>query len=194
MIAGTSARAPQRHPFGGWLTAGSADYFRRVTADLGQPSLAVALHVSTLGRTVLDLARTMLHDEDLRGAAQGLVPDRGSGLELANSLLLLAGLVAAPAPERALVLHEESWEITHHGRTLALTIAQYRLLRELVVSAEHTVGARHLATTMFGTGHREHDRVAAHVKRLRRRLVDVGVDDARIDTVRGVGYRLTYDS
>ena len=47
---------------------------------------------------------------------------------------------------------------------------------------------------MFGTGHRERDRVAAHVKRLRRRLVDEGVADARIDTVRGVGYRLSWDS
>lgn len=154
----------------------------------------MALHVSTLGRTVLDLARTMLHDEDLRVAAQGLQPDNISGLELANSLLLLAGLVAAPAPERALVLHEESWEISHHGRTLVLTIAQYRLLRELIVSADHTVSARHLAAIMFGTGHRERDRVAAHVKRLRRRLVDEGVADARIDTVRGVGYRLSWDS
>jgi hypothetical protein len=163
-----------------------------VTADLGQPSLAVALHVSTLGRTVLDLARTMLDDADLGGAAQGLTPDNGYGLELANSLLLLAGLVAAP--ERALVLHEESWEISHHGRALALTITQYRLLRELVVSADHTVGAHHLASIMFGTGYRERDRVAAHVKRLRRRLVDEGVADCRIDTVRGVGYRLTWDS
>ena len=45
---------------------------------------------------------------------------------------------------------------------------------------------------MFGSGHREHDRVAAHVKRLRRRLVEEGVTGCRIDAVRGVGYRLTW--
>ncbi len=168
------------------------DYLQRVTADLGQPSLAVALHVSTLGRTVLDIARTMLDDQARRVAGQGLTPDGEYGLELAKSLVMLAGLVSAP--ERALVLHEESWEISHHGRTLVLTIAQYRLLRELMVSANHTVRAQRLAGIMFGSGYRERDRVAAHVKRLRRRLAEEGVDSCRIDTVRGVGYRLAWVS
>ena len=45
---------------------------------------------------------------------------------------------------------------------------------------------------MFDSSHHEHDRVAAHVKRLRRRLVEEGVTGCRIATVRGVGYRLAW--
>jgi len=45
---------------------------------------------------------------------------------------------------------------------------------------------------LFQSSHREQDRVAAHVKRLRRRLVDKDVAGARITAVRGVSYRLTW--
>ena len=94
-------------------------------------------------------------------------------------------------PDPRLVVHEESWEISHAGRVLVLTIAQYRLLRELVRATDHTVLTDHLAQIMFRSSHREQDRVGRHVKRLRR-LVEEDVVGARITAVRGVGYRLTW--
>jgi len=158
-------------------------YPQRVTADLGQPSLTAAVHVGTLARALLDLS----------GA--GAAVQAGSGesawsLDLARNLLALAGGSALADPR--LVVHDESWEISHAGRVLVLTIAQYRLLRELVRATEHTVLTDHLAQIMFRSSHREQDRVAAHVKRLRRRLVEEDVVGARITAVRGVGYRLTW--
>ena len=109
--------------------------------------------------------------------------------DIATSLAEIAG-VAPPGIGCLLAVHEASWEISYDGRTLALTVAQFRLLRELVLSANHTVRTEHLAMAMFRSSHRETERVAAHVKRLRRRLSSQGVTSYRIDTVRGVGYRL----
>ena len=156
-------------------------YLQRVVADLGSTSLAAAVHVSTLARALLDVLG--------RGADATRGPvDMAWSLDVARQLLDGVSLTAqAPGP---LVVHEDCWEISHAGRSLALTIAQYRLLKELLDADRHTVRTHQLAAIMFGSGHREHDRVAAHVKRLRRRLVDEGVTDCRIDAVRGVGYRL----
>jgi DNA-binding response OmpR family regulator len=103
----------------------------------------------------------------------------------------MAGL-ATVARERPLVVNEACWEITHAGRPLSLTITQYRLLRELVLADEHTVPTPHLARVLFGSSHHEHDRVAAHVKRVRRRLLGECVTGCRIDAVRGFGYRLAW--
>ena len=43
---------------------------------------------------------------------------------------------------------------------------------------------------VLGSSYRDRDRIAAHVKRRRRRLLEHGVDDYRLEAVRGVGYRL----
>jgi DNA-binding response OmpR family regulator len=153
--------------------------FQRVTPELGTPSLVAAVHVTTLARTLLDILA--------RGTGPGSGPvDMAWSLDVARQLLEAGQLVDA----RTLVVHEDSWEITHAGRALALTVAQYRLLKELLQADQHTVRTHRLAAIMFGSGHREHDRVAAHVKRLRRRLQEEGITDCRIDAVRGVGYRL----
>jgi DNA-binding response OmpR family regulator len=95
---------------------------------------------------------------------------------------------------RPLVLDEEAWEVTSNGLVLRITLTQYRLLGALLRADTRTVPTRHLATLMFGSAYRETERVAAHVRRLRRRLVEEEVDGCSLDTVRGVGYRLTWTS
>ncbi|WP_159081281.1 winged helix-turn-helix domain-containing protein [Nocardioides sediminis] len=99
------------------------------------------------------------------------------------------------APPRArLVLDEEHWEVTRNGLALQITLTQYRLLCALLRAETRTVPTRRLAALMFGSAYHETERVAAHVRRLRRRLVEEDVDCCSLDTVRGVGYRLTWTS
>ncbi len=80
-------------------------------------------------------------------------------------------VVAAPR----LTVHDEAWEVTHEGRALSLTVLQYRLLRQLVTTWGRTVPVPRLAEAMFGVPFADHQRVIAHVKRLRRRLIEQGV-------------------
>ncbi|MCF6376448.1 winged helix-turn-helix domain-containing protein [Nocardioides KLBMP 9356] len=129
---------------------------------------------------------------------------RAWAVQQAGQLLSMAAVAAAPAaaplvptpvPARSrLVLDEEHWEVRHRDLALRITLAQYRLLGALIRAETHTVPTRHLALVMFGSAHRETERVAAHVRRLRRRLVEEHVDCCSLDTVRGVGYRLTWTS
>ena len=89
-----------------------------------------------------------------------------------------------------LTVHDEAWEVTHEGRALSLTVLQYRLLRQLVTTWGRTVPVPRLAEAMFGVLFADHQRVIAHVKRLRRRLIEQGVAGCRIETVRGIGFRM----
>lgn len=124
-------------------------------------------------------------------------------VQQAEQLLTMAA-VAAPlvlpavpvSPDlsgaRRLVLDEDHWEVRHDELVLQLTLAQYRLLRALMLADSRTVPTRHLSALMFGSAYRETERVAAHVRRLRRRLAEEQVDCCSLDTVRGMGYRLTW--
>lgn len=102
--------------------------------------------------------------------------------------LVAAAEVAVVA--RRLLVDEDAWEVSHEGRALTLTPFQYRLLRELVSAWGRTVPLPRLAKAMFGVHHAEQQRVTAHVKRLRKRLAEQGVDGFRIEAVRGIGFRL----
>lgn len=53
-----------------------------------------------------------------------------------------------------------------------------------------TVPLPRLAEAMFGAPFADQQRVIAHVKRLRRRLIEQGVCGCRIETVRGIGFRM----
>lgn len=107
----------------------------------------------------------------------------------------LAAALPTPVPLEpgflaTLVIREDAWEVSHDGRTLSLTLLQYRLLRQLVATWGHSVPVSRLAEAMFGVPFADHQRVVAHVKRLRRRLAEQGVLTCRIETVRGIGFRI----
>lgn len=173
-----------------------------MTLDLGIGPTAPATDQSharaALAQALLEAARGHI-DSD---AAQEWA------VQQARQLLAIAGAappsvappVSPPAPPPVLgprgrlVLDEEHWEVTRNGLALQITLTQYRLLCALLRAETRTVPTRHLAALMFGSAYRESERVAAHVRRLRRRLVEEDVDCCSLDTVRGVGYRLTWKS
>jgi len=125
-------------------------------------------------------------------AAQAWAAEQARQLLSWDTTVVPEVVASVVRPARPLVLHEEAWEVTNNGLVLRITLTQYRLLGALLRADSHTVPTRHLATLMFGSAYHETERVAAHVRRLRRRLVEEQVDGCSVDTVRGVGYRLTW--
>ena len=145
-------------------------------------SLALALtEIGVLGHRIRTLALDPPDDADESWA-----------LDQLRDLIQAVGTAPPPLPRLRVV--DLRWEVTYDGSALVLTSAQFRLMRVLVAAAGATVLVHDLASAAFGSSYHDRDRIAAHMKRLRRRLLDQGVVDYRLEAVRGVGYRLVTDS
>jgi two-component system OmpR family response regulator len=84
-----------------------------------------------------------------------------------------------------LIRHRCAW----HDRELTLTVSEFALLRVLLAAPGRVFERAQLVEQAYGPGHYVADRtVDSHIRRLRKKLVDAGVD--AIETVYGVGYRV----
>lgn len=106
-----------------------------------------------------------------------------------------AVLRRAHAPKRAetppLDLDEERFEARVQGRPLALTPVEFRLLRKLAAQPGRVFSRGQLMDALYVDHRVVSDRtVDSHVKNLRRKLADAGVDP--ITSVYGIGYRLEW--
>ncbi|HEY3237856.1 MAG TPA: response regulator transcription factor [Polyangiaceae bacterium] len=80
------------------------------------------------------------------------------------------------------------------GRTLELTRVEFDLLATLLESPGRVFTRVQLIDRVWGDGFAITDRtVDSHVKSLRRKVGESGADPGLIETVRGVGYRVTDD-
>ena len=96
-----------------------------------------------------------------------------------------------PAPS-SIVLDEERYEVRVHGRGLALTPVEFRLLRKLNLQPGRVFSRTQLIDALYEDHRVVSDRtVDSHVKNLRRKLSEAGVDP--IESVYGIGYRLAWD-
>jgi hypothetical protein len=76
------------------------------------------------------------------------------------------------------------------GRRIELTLSEHRILA-LLVSADREVSGEELVEHLWGSYHSGGERaVQVHVSNLRRKLDPENAHTPRIETVRGVGYRL----
>jgi two-component system response regulator BaeR len=92
-----------------------------------------------------------------------------------------------------IVLDEEAFEARVLGRPLTLTPVEFRLLRRLVAQPGRVYSRSQLIDSLY-LDHRivSERTVDSHVKNLRRKLADAGIDP--IESVYGVGYRLVWDA
>jgi two-component system response regulator MprA len=89
-----------------------------------------------------------------------------------------------------LVMNPAAHAVSADGHTIALTPTEYRLLAKLAAHPEEVVRRRELTLAAWPDGAIVHDNTLdAYVARLRRKLRELGRDDALV-TVHGVGYRL----
>lgn len=103
-----------------------------------------------------------------------------------------AVLRRARAPEdhaiEAVVLDENRFEARVHGQPLALTPVEFRLLGKLASQPGRVFSREQLICALYADHRVVSDRtVDSHIKNLRRKLLDAGVDP--IAAVYGIGYR-----
>jgi DNA-binding response OmpR family regulator len=80
------------------------------------------------------------------------------------------------------------------GRALDLTRVEFDLLATLLASPGRVFTRAELIDRVWGDGFRITDRtIDSHVKALRKKIGEAGADASWIETVRGVGYRLSDD-
>jgi two-component system catabolic regulation response regulator CreB len=84
---------------------------------------------------------------------------------------------------------------TVRGEPLELTRVEFDLLGHLLSGAGRVLSRSQLIDRVWGSGFALSDRtVDSHVKSLRKKIADAGGDPNWIETVRGVGYRMTESS
>jgi two-component system response regulator BaeR len=98
---------------------------------------------------------------------------------------------AAPHAEPPFVLDDARFEARVHGKALTLTPVEFRLLKKLAAQPGRVFSRTQLIDALYLDHRIVSDRtVDSHVKNLRRKLAEAGVD--AIGSVYGVGYRLEW--
>ena len=103
-----------------------------------------------------------------------------------------AAPASAPAPAMPLSVDEATRRAYVHGREVELTRVEFDLLACLLAAPGRVFTRAQLIDRVWGDGFAISDRtIDSHVKGLRRKVESGGGDPAFIETVRGVGYRVT---
>jgi two-component system response regulator BaeR len=98
---------------------------------------------------------------------------------------------SSPGTEPSIHLDEERFEARVQGKALALTPVEFRLLRKLVAQPGRVFSRAQLIDSLYVDHRVVSDRtVDSHVKNLRRKLAECGVDP--VASVYGVGYRFEW--
>jgi two-component system catabolic regulation response regulator CreB len=91
-----------------------------------------------------------------------------------------------------LTVDESTRRAQVHGRTIDLTRVEFDLLSCLLAAPGRVFTRAQLIDRVWGDGFAITDRtIDSHVKALRKKVSEAGGDAALIETVRGVGYRVT---
>ena len=107
-------------------------------------------------------------------------------------VLPLNGNQATSGPPPAITTNEETRRAQVSGQPLELTRVEFDLLASLLSSPERVFTRAQLIDRVWGDGFAISDRtVDSHVKSLRRKVGEAGGDPGLIETVRGVGYRIS---
>jgi DNA-binding response OmpR family regulator len=94
----------------------------------------------------------------------------------------------------ALVLDDSRHQVTHDGRPVDCTPAEFRILRELVGRPQHVFTRARLLESAFGFDHGALERtIDAHMMNLRRKLEPDPRAPRHLVTVYGVGYKFVPD-
>ena len=98
----------------------------------------------------------------------------------------------AGGPPPAITANEDTRRAQVNGQPLELTRVEFDLLASLLASPGRVYTRAQLIDRVWGDGFAISDRtVDSHVKSLRRKVGDAGGDSGIIETVRGVGYRVS---
>jgi len=97
-----------------------------------------------------------------------------------------------PAPVPLITADEQTRRAAVAGQSLELTRVEFDLLVRLLENPGRVYTRAQLIDSVWGDGFAISDRtVDSHVKSLRKKVGEAGGDPGLIETVRGVGYRVT---
>ncbi|MGH7330286.1 MAG: response regulator [Polyangiaceae bacterium] len=97
----------------------------------------------------------------------------------------------APAQATRIELDDERFEARVRGQPLVLTPVEFRLLRKLTAQSGRVYSRQQLMDALYSDHRVVSDRtVDSHVKNLRRKLAELGVDP--IASIYGLGYRFEW--
>jgi DNA-binding response OmpR family regulator len=100
-----------------------------------------------------------------------------------------------PEPELAIAVDRIGRQATFGGRSLELTRVEFDLLAALSENPGKVYTRAEFIEQVWGSGFALTDRtIDSHIKSLRRKLTDAGGRATWIQTVRGVGYRISTSS
>jgi two-component system catabolic regulation response regulator CreB len=103
-----------------------------------------------------------------------------------------AAPVSAPPASVPLTADEATRRATVHGRLMDLTRVEFDLLACMLGAPGRVFTRAQLIDRVWGDGFAITDRtVDSHVKGLRKKVAEAGGDAGLVETVRGVGYRVT---
>jgi DNA-binding response OmpR family regulator len=99
---------------------------------------------------------------------------------------------ASAGDEARLRADPETRRAEADGRPIDLTRVEFDLLATLLENPGRVYTRAQLIDRVWGDGYAISDRtVDSHIKSLRRKLSDVGAEPGLVETVRGVGYRIS---
>jgi two-component system catabolic regulation response regulator CreB len=101
-------------------------------------------------------------------------------------------LSAPDAPSQALSLDASTRRARANGSSLELTRVEFDVLSCLLEQPGRVYSRAELIGRVWGSGFAITDRtIDSHVKALRKKVAEAGAEPGLIETVRGVGYRVT---
>jgi two-component system alkaline phosphatase synthesis response regulator PhoP len=86
-----------------------------------------------------------------------------------------------------LTINNETYSMTMADQDVALTLTEFKILRELAIEETIVVSRLEIQTRVFGEATLNTRSLDVHVCSLRKKITALGLE---IDSVRGVGYRL----
>lgn len=170
-----------------------------IVMDIGLPDsdgrdVCLALRANGLSAPVLMLtARDRIHDK-VSGFESGADDYLTKPFELAELLVRIAALArrapVSPGPgDPTLRLDAATHAMTYGERRVPLTPTEFRLLAKLVAEEGQVVRRATLVAAGWPMGAAVSDNTLdSYIRRLRRKLTDLGPKGPPIKTVRGVGY------
>lgn len=182
---------------GGYM--GEVETFDAVVLDLGLPvvdGLTVLKRWRTLGRTMPVLILTARGDwhEKVAGIDAGADDYLTKPFHMEELLARIRALIRRAAGQASaeiacgpLVLDTRSGRVTVDGQPLSLTSHEFRVLAYLIHHAGEIVSRTELTEHIYAQDYdRDSNTIEVFVARLRKKL-----PPGLIETVRGLGYRLT---
>jgi len=147
-----------------------------ITARTGETDAVLSLEMGAD-----DYIRKPFHLRELIARVRAKLRIRMAGSNIKNSVLQVGKIRLDPSAHR----------VTIDGIPIELTLIEFNLLRLFLENPDMAFTRNHLLDRVWGNDVYVNDRtVDVNIKRLREKL---GSEKERLETVRGIGYRLTTD-